>query len=1176
MSLVAPAPTTRTRPLRDVYIRCSHCTQSVQVETFKRHVLMYWEHGSNTWFSLPDDCTRGNPCEHDHRPSAAEMVHINQLHRAEQAAAKRRRTHQIVLPPPDPVADVHAAPPNDLSGDDHNVGHAHDHPNLIDIHVDIDTPFEDLPPPVEDPSDEELIPGWMSYHPGAYTPPCSVTRINQLVANYNLADADVQDVYNRVDMLTLYIWYIRGNCSVTDMGLLLVNRSFGGTIPFIPHTVDGLRTYLGFLQGDQEQGWDEKRGRHWEFQQIISCSALGCARCVPFSSLVLMEDQVPTCDGVEFPNHPHERRRDPCGTAFTTPPIRIRRLLTWKPSWLLYYKSPIAYIRECMTRVNYPDMNEQWRNREPYFHPVTGEEIGCDFYDFGVWDAFHQPGGRIDWTRRGNCLLMGNMDWYAPFKHTTASLGLVWMVNLCIPRAQRYKRHNVMLVAVLPGLSEKELRCDRLLEPLARDLLANWNSEPDAADPVQRVALAYITSDAPALRKFSGFGAITSSAGCLCCHKIYARYINANGHEQQEYHHLDACRRYRYQRHAPGDDGHDACATCHHSGSDHYDRDFYLAHMPLVQAVLPVGNVCMIIQDYLDDPASYRPDRLRTRDETTATAVEWRDARTNAARKRIVHECGITWTSMYLLPYFDPTTMVGIDGLHHIWHGVVQSLLMFWLEEGIISQADMELLQAIIHATPTPYDIGAMHTKLLDRFSRMSAADQMQFVLVYSDTVFPHYIDGEDLNVWRALSHACRLLSQTSYTPSELDEAERAAYEYNRILSVTYHGRAFAPKTHEITHCARTIRLGGPHHVNHTFMFEGLNGRAMQIHNNVHQIQLSIMRRWTRRQTVIAVAHATMRILHRRIAALTSTVLTHLDVQPAHELARLRGMVNQLEGALTDMGPDLTHLITPGPAWFNDRQLDYFIRLSQEATHDYGTEFLPGGIIGALHDQPLGTEERKVLAHHWQRVDEMVATSVHTPGRYTQVVIPTRCAVRGWKLSIGGEVFTSTAARSQRSSYIITALIGDDGMAYDQPCQVLSYVEIRTDAVPVEMVDFMHPSPVMMSETDSPAAHLSNYRRHIAMQEIGHFDLFVELDASQETYIAKRRTHCYAFVTWFLPNGNSALEWQTTPTGMGILPVHRIKSRFTPIHMHPGDTTIFEILPIPRRIRLAASYAHDD
>jgi hypothetical protein len=307
--------------------------------------------------------------------------------------------------------------------------------------------------------------------------------------------------------------------------------------------------------------------------------------------------------------------------------------------------------------------------------------------------------------------------------------------------------------------------------------------------------------DAPAVRKFSGFGLVTSSAGCLCCHKIYGRYVNANGNEQQEYHHIDACR--RYQRNFGGDEDDDLCENCHHyNEADHEDPT------DLVERFLPLA-LAAIVHEYL----ASRTDRLRTRAETLGTAREWRDATSTAARKRIVHTLGITWSSLYLLPYFDPTTMVGIDALHHLWHGIVQALILFWLDEGILSNADIVRIQAIIQATPTPYDIGAMHTKLLDRFARMSAADQMQFVLVYSDTLFAHFLDGVHLVVWRALSRAARLLSQTSFTPSELVEAELASFEYNRILSETYEGRAFAAKTHELTHCARTIRQGGPGHV---------------------------------------------------------------------------------------------------------------------------------------------------------------------------------------------------------------------------------------------------------------------------------------------------------------------------------------------------------------------------
>jgi hypothetical protein len=77
----------------------------------------------------------------------------------------------------------------------------------------------------------------------------------------------------------------------------------------------------------------------------------------------------------------------------------------------------------------------------------------------------------MNWARHGNQLIMLNADWYQPYEHTTASLGLVWAVNLCTPREHRYKKSNVMLIAVFPGTSEKSLRVDRLLEPLVRDLL---------------------------------------------------------------------------------------------------------------------------------------------------------------------------------------------------------------------------------------------------------------------------------------------------------------------------------------------------------------------------------------------------------------------------------------------------------------------------------------------------------------------------------------------------------------------------------------------------------------------------------------------------------------------------------------------------------------------------------
>jgi hypothetical protein len=232
-------------------------------------------------------------------------------------------------------------------------------------------------------------------------------------------------------------------------------------------------------------------------------------------------------------------------------------------------------------------------------------------------------------------------------------------------------------------------------------------------------------------------------------------------------------------------------------------------------------------------------------------------------------------------------------------------------------------------------------------------------------------------------------------------------------------------------------------------MFEGLNGRAMAIHNNVHQIQLSIMRRWTRRQTVVATGHAAMRILLARRDTLCPPILNNPDVQQARDLACLQRVVSQLGGGLTDMGPDMSWVPDrPVSQWFTDQQLDCVIRMSHVATHQYGNEFFPGGIVGAKFNLPLSTVERRLLASQWTETDEMVAA----PGGHPVMTIPTICAARAPKLSIGGEIFASTGCRSKRSSYILTALISADGVPYDHPGQVLSYVEIFTDVVPAQAV----------------------------------------------------------------------------------------------------------------------------
>jgi hypothetical protein len=53
-------------------------------------------------------------------------------------------------------------------------------------------------------------------------------------------------------------------------------------------------------------------------------------------------------------------------------------------------------------------------------------------------------------------------------------------------------------------------------------------------------------------------------------------------------------------------------------------------------------------------------------------AEEWRDATTSAERSQIFNQHGIRWSSMWRLPYWDPTSQLVIDTMHCILEGLVQ------------------------------------------------------------------------------------------------------------------------------------------------------------------------------------------------------------------------------------------------------------------------------------------------------------------------------------------------------------------------------------------------------------------------------------------------------------------------------------------------------------------------
>ena len=46
-----------------------------------------------------------------------------------------------------------------------------------------------------------------------------------------------------------------------------------------------------------------------------------------------------------------------------------------------------------------------------------------------------------------------NFDFFQPYKHTPESYGVFYMTLMNLPRDQRFKQENVLLVGIIPALN---------------------------------------------------------------------------------------------------------------------------------------------------------------------------------------------------------------------------------------------------------------------------------------------------------------------------------------------------------------------------------------------------------------------------------------------------------------------------------------------------------------------------------------------------------------------------------------------------------------------------------------------------------------------------------------------------------------------------------------------------
>ena len=124
-------------------------------------------------------------------------------------------------------------------------------------------------------------------------------------------------------------------------------------------------------------------------------------------------------------------------------------------------------------------------------------------------------------------LLTMNVDWFEPCERGVYSVGVIYLTIQNLPREERYKLENVVLVGIIPDPREPKLMINSFLSPLVIDLKEVWingisiTSSPTKGTVTVKLALTCVACDMPASRKVCGFLSHNASLGCNKCYKKF-------------------------------------------------------------------------------------------------------------------------------------------------------------------------------------------------------------------------------------------------------------------------------------------------------------------------------------------------------------------------------------------------------------------------------------------------------------------------------------------------------------------------------------------------------------------------------------------------------------------------------------------------------------------------------
>ena len=167
--------------------------------------------------------------------------------------------------------------------------------------------------------------------------------------------------------------------------------------------------------------------------------------------------------------------------------------------------------------------------------------------------------------------------------------------------------------------------------------------------------------------------------------------------------------------------------------------------------------------------------------------------------------------------------MTVVDPMHNMFLGTAKHFLhRFWIEKGILSSKQFEIIQDRINAVVAPPGIGRIPHKISSAFSGFTADQWKNWTNYFSLFALYDMLDKDNLECWRHFVLASRILCSKVITSIQLQLADSSLLQFCRRTERLLDKGSITPNMHMHAHLKGCIEDYGPVHSFWVFALKGI------------------------------------------------------------------------------------------------------------------------------------------------------------------------------------------------------------------------------------------------------------------------------------------------------------------------------------------------------------------